>query len=417
MSDFNSADNERNERLRNLRERLDKCRQESERERRTREMLAQSDDQIKSLFENALIGMYRTTPDGRILSANPALVEMLGFENFEELSGCNLEERQFYSPDFTRSEYKRMMDEKREVRGLECRWVRKDGSYLHVRESSRTVRDERGEILYYEGTVEDMSQQRRIEEENRKLEAQLRQQQKLEAIGTLASGVAHEINNPINVIINFAQMIIDRTSEGFEIHEFAHEIMDESNRIAEIVSNLLAFARQERETRQPCGMAEIINRTLTLTSQTLKKNKIRLLLELEDVLPQVICNSQQIQQVLLNLITNARNSLNERYGETDHVKKIRLGVKVNQTDKGCCLRTWIEDNGVGIEPDIIERIFDPFFTTKPRDVGTGLGLSISHGIVRDHGGSLHVESRPGDFARFYFDLPIKSETEMPVDHQ
>jgi len=398
-----------NDQLKNLRERLEQCRRESERERRTREMLAESDGQIKSLFENALIGMYRTTPGGRILSANPALVEMLGFDSFEELSTCDLEQQQFYSPDFSRAEYKRMMDEKNEMRGMECRWVRKDGSFLHVRESSRAVRDEYGEILYYEGTVEDMSQQKHMEEKNRRLEAQLRQQQKLEAIGTLASGVAHEINNPINVIINFAQMIIDRTRDGYEIHEFAQEIMSESNRIAEIVSNLLAFARQERETRRPCGMPLIINRTLMLTGQTLKKNKIRLLLDFADDLPEAVCNDQQIQQVLLNLITNARDSLNERYGDADHVKRILISVNTLETDGKVFLHTAIEDNGMGIEPGIMDRIFDPFFTTKPRDVGTGLGLSISHGIVRDHGGALHVESRPGEFARFYFDLPISSE--------
>jgi len=398
-----------NDQLKNLRERLERCRRESERERRTREMLAESDGQIKSLFDNALIGMYRTTPGGRILSANPALVEMLGFDSFEELSTCDLEQQQFYSPDFSRAEYKRMMDEKNEMRGMECRWVRKDGSFLHVRESSRAVRDEDGEILYYEGTVEDMSQQKQMEEKNHRLEAQLRQQQKLEAIGTLASGVAHEINNPINVIINFAQMIIDRTREGYEIHEFAQEIMSESNRIAEIVSNLLAFARQERETRRPCGMPLIINRTLMLTGQTLKKNKIRLLLDFAEDLPEALCNDQQIQQVLLNLITNARDSLNERYGDADHVKKIHISVNTVETDGKVFLHTAIEDNGMGIEPGIIDRIFDPFFTTKPRDVGTGLGLSISHGIVRDHGGTLHVESRPGEFARFYFDLPVSSE--------
>jgi signal transduction histidine kinase len=127
--------------------------------------------------------------------------------------------------------------------------------------------------------------------------------------------------------------------------------------------------------------------------------------DIDEGLPQLKCRSQQIQQVLMNLMTNARDALNERYPEYDSEKRIRIRVRLIEKQGKKSIRTTVEDSGTGIRPAIRERIFDPFFTTKSEGVGTGLGLSISYGIVKDHGGELTVESKPGIYTRFHMDLP------------
>ncbi len=375
--------------------------------RRTNEMLAASDEHVKSIFEHALIGLYRTTPDGRILSSNNMLIKMLGFDNFEELAACNLEDRDQppAALDPSRDSFKREIEEKDYVIGLKSCWRKKNGDSVHVRESARAVRDEDGQILYYEGTVEDITPQAKAEYEKRRLEIHLRQQQKLESLGTLASGVGHEINNPINVILNFGQLIYDRTQKGDVLNDYAHEIISESERIARIVSNLLAFSRKDAEMHGAFDVKDIIEDTMTLTSQMMKKDDIDLEMKFARDLPTCKCNFQQIQQVMMNLITNARDSLNERARIKPDRKQIKLSVSSLKKHGKMWLRVIVEDNGNGIKPEISERIFDPFFTTKPRHIGTGLGLSISHGIVNEHKGNISFESEPERFARFILDLP------------
>jgi len=363
-----------------------------------------SEEQHRSLFENAALGIYQTAPDGKILAANPALVRMLGYDSFEELATRNLEE-EGYDPETPREGFKERLDRTGHLEGLEAMWTTKSGKRLFVRENAVAVRDDAGNVLFYDGTVEDITAQREAEAERRRLEMQLRQTQKLESIGTLASGIAHEINNPLTGMINYAELI-SRRVEDSRLKDFADAIMTEGARVAKIVRNLLSFSRQEKESHSPARIFDIFSATEALVGQLLKKDQIALDADVPDDLPSLKCRSQQIQQVLLNLLTNARDALNERYPD-GHPDKI-IGVTARQiADEG---RNWIrvvvEDHGIGISKESLDRIFDPFFTTKPRDRGTGLGLSISYGIVRDHHGRLRVESEAGSFTRVILDLPI-----------
>lgn len=241
--------------------------------------------------------------------------------------------------------------------------------------------------------------------QTRMLEAQLRQQQKLESIGTLASGIAHEINNPINGIMNLAQLIEDAMAPADPARDYTQRIVRETERIATIVRNLLAFARQERQSHSPARMADIVEATLTLTSAVLRHDQIQLTIDVPEDLPLIKCRSQQIQQVLLNLVGNARDALNSRYPEYDDDKKLLISSSLLERDGRRWLHTAVEDHGCGIPEEIAARLFDPFFTTKPKELGTGLGLSISHGIVKDHHGTLTFESEPGQ-TRFFLDIPI-----------
>jgi len=239
------------------------------------------------------------------------------------------------------------------------------------------------------------------------LEAQLRQAQKLESIGTLAGGVAHEINNPIMGIMNYAQLIKDQVEgSGGMIEEFADEIIHETKRVATLVRNLLAFARQEKQSHSAARICDIVEGTLLLIRTVMLRDRITLEVDVPGDLPPVKCRTQQIQQVLMNLLTNARDALNAKYPDHHEDKLVKIVSRQIEKDREPWIRTTVEDHGAGIAPETRERMFDPFFTTKPRDAGTGLGLSINHGIVQDHGGELAVESEVGQYTRFHLDLPV-----------
>ncbi|MCE5281312.1 MAG: PAS domain-containing protein [Deltaproteobacteria bacterium] len=264
-----------------------------------------------------------------------------------------------------------------------------------------------------QGNVEGVVLNARDITETRKLEEQLMQSQRIESIGTLAGGVAHEINNPINGIMNYAQLILDSLDKGNPAGTFAQEILHETQRIAKIVRNLLTFARHEKQSHSPARLSDIVSAVLSLIQTVMRHDQITLEVVIPEDLPKFKCRSQQIQQVLMNLLTNARDSLNERYPGFSPDKKIRLVAELIHKEGRRYIRTTVEDHGVGIPLEIRDRIFDPFFTTKPKETGTGLGLSISYGIVRDHGGELIVESEPGQYARFHMDLCVDNGWALP----
>jgi len=373
--------------------------------------LRQSEQQYRSLFDNAVLGIYKTTPEGRILAANPALVRILGYDSLDELKQRDLESKG-YEAGYPRAEFKARMEREGMVVGYVSGWTRRDGKAVYVRENAKAIRDKTGRILFYEGTIEDITEQREAERAKEALEAQLIHNQKLESIGTLASGVAHEINNPLTGIINYAQLIQDRVDDE-SLEGFAAGIIREGNRVATIVKNLLSFSRQEKERHSPAEVSDIVNVVLSLIGTALRKDHIDLQVDVPDDLPKLRCRSQQIEQVLLNLLTNARDALNERYPEFDENKILRLTARTRDVDGHPWIRIVVEDHGAGIPYETIDRIFDPFFTTKPRDAGTGLGLSISHGIVRDHRGTLGVESQRGVYTRFTIDLPANNGWTFP----
>ncbi len=246
--------------------------------------------------------------------------------------------------------------------------------------------------------------------DNKKLEEQLKQSQKLEAIGSLVSGVTHEINNPLTGMINYADLIHEKTTDS-ELKEFAKEIMVEGNRIDNIVKNLLAFSRTSKNQVIPVLLADVINGTLTLVNPSLKKDQIQAEVDIPDDLELVTCNSQQIQQIVLNLITNAQHALNKRYKKWDDDKKLIIKIRPHSIDDHDGQQIIVEDHGSGIPKKTIDKIFTEFFTTKPEGEGTGLGLSVSTKIIEEHGGTLTVESEENKYTRFYINL--RQQPEMP----
>ncbi|MEW6594754.1 MAG: PAS domain-containing protein [Thermodesulfobacteriota bacterium] len=243
--------------------------------------------------------------------------------------------------------------------------------------------------------------------EEKALQAETMRAGQLASIGELAAGVAHEINNPINGIINYAQVLLDEGEGGGRGgEEVLQRIIKEGERIAGIVRNLLAFARQREESVEEVAIAAVIDDALALIRHQLLKDGVTITLEAPAGLPPVWANPQQLQQVFLNLFSNARYALNQRYKAKTAEKKLEIVAAEVTIDDQPWLRTTVKDYGTGIPPEIMGHIFEPFFSSKKPGEGTGLGLSISHGLIRDMRGRLHAESEPGHFTAMMIDLPL-----------
>lgn len=246
--------------------------------------------------------------------------------------------------------------------------------------------------------------------ERQEAEAKVIQASKMASIGELAAGVGHEINNPINGIINCADIIMQNTKDDTKNRQFAELIRSEADRIAVIVQNLLTFSRQDREKHSPARLFDIVSVVLSLSAIKLEKSHIILKVDVPEDLPKVRCRSEQLQQVVMNLIINSMHALDQRFPDAHSDKILSVSAREFEIDGRRYLRLAVEDKGTGIAPAHLDRIFDPFFTTKGRDKGTGLGLSVSLGIVKDHGGTLHVESELDVGTRFHIELPLRPES-------
>ena len=241
--------------------------------------------------------------------------------------------------------------------------------------------------------------------ERKKLQAETMRAGHLASIGELAAGVAHEINNPVTGIISIAEILSDEFQAMGGDRTIPDRIINEGERISKIVKNLLSFARVEHEGRSPVCLAHVIDKTLALVERWLCKDGIRLCLNLPPDLPMTLANEQEMQQVFLNLFSNARHALNKKNTPDGAEKKIQVTARRMEEQDRLWVKVSVVDNGTGISDNILQSVTDPFFTTKPQGEGTGLGLSISHGIIKNHGGSLCFESVEGDFTRVIIKLP------------
>jgi PAS domain S-box-containing protein len=228
----------------------------------------------------------------------------------------------------------------------------------------------------------------------------------LASVGKLAAGVAHEINNPINGIINYAQIIQDELGDNPMLSEISDKIIREGERVANIVSNLLSFARQQDEEIREVSIAEVVSASVDLIHHQLSKNSIILEVESLEGLPPIQGHFQQLQQVFLNLFNNARYALNQRYSSKDRNKKIVISGDVVQRYGREYVQVVFKDMGTGITPELANKIFEPFFSSKTDGEGTGLGLSISRDIINKHHGYLEVDSEPGNYTAMIFGLPL-----------
>jgi nitrogen-specific signal transduction histidine kinase/CheY-like chemotaxis protein len=255
----------------------------------------------------------------------------------------------------------------------------------------------------------DISQRKRADEERRKLEAQLRQSQKIQAIGTLAGGIAHDFNNILWVIMGNAELCRRKMSNKNKLGSKLNEIIIASKRAKSLIEQILTFSRQNEDKKKPVGIHLIIKETLHLIKATLP-SRIRITQNIRNC-GNVLADPVQIHQMVMNLCTNAAHAI----GEDNGIIHINLRV-VNVDSKfrkkypelfvGDYVQLTVNDSGCGISPETLERIFEPFFTTKEVGKGTGLGLATVHGIVSEMSGKIHVESQPGRGTSFHIFLPM-----------
>jgi PAS domain S-box-containing protein len=268
---------------------------------------------------------------------------------------------------------------------------------------------------YEDGTPKSVMVIYRDITEKKLLQAETARAGQLASIGELAAGVAHEINNPINGIINCAQLLIDDDNETQEQAEISMRIKKAGSRIAMIVRNLLSFARDPEEEPVLTHLKSVLSDSLDLTETQIRKDGIDLNIKIPDSLPMVKICSHKIQQVFLNIISNARYALNQKFPHVHEDKVFQINGEMVETNQTKYVRIIFHDHGTGIPANILDRIWDPFFTSKPPGKGTGLGLSISQAIIKDHDGRLYVDSVEGEYAKIVIDLPILEEKNEQED--
>ena len=375
--------------------------------RRAEAEVRASEERFRSLYTNVSIGMYRTTPDGRVLMANPALVRMVGLPSFEALAGMNLEVASVYA-DMDRAAFRDQVERVGEIHGMETRWRRVDGTVLMVRESSRVVRDADGQVLYYEGTVEDITAQHALHE-------QLQQVQRIESLGQLAGGIAHDFNNLLMAIRGSAELLGQRLASG-EPREELETIQQSVVRGADLTRSLLAFARRRALQRVTTDVNAAVESFLPVLRRVIPEN-IAIEFHPGNALTPVEADRSGLDQVLMNLCVNARDAMPEGGVltiETTLVTVTRSVVAGRVSmfpGRFVCLM--VSDTGVGIPEQDRPRLFEPFFTTKVPGQGTGLGLASVYGIVSQHGGSCHVYSEVGRGSTFKIFLPVSRGEVLP----
>jgi signal transduction histidine kinase len=247
----------------------------------------------------------------------------------------------------------------------------------------------------------------RLEEQRQQLltAAPMLHKQKLDSLGTLAAGVAHEINNPIGGILNYAHLLKRNIPPDDDVWSFADEIEREGKRVATIVRSLLHFGRADESNAVAGDVREVVDETLALVRTAIEKDEIAIRLDVEEELPDIVCRVGQLRQVLMNLVMNAHDALKRRDPARGDPKEITVRVGKVTVRGAAAVALEVVDTGDGFDAATADRVFDPFFTTKPDGEGVGLGLSISHGIVQAHGGSVTCESEPGRQTRFRVELP------------
>ncbi len=264
------------------------------------------------------------------------------------------------------------------------------------------IREEDGEIRSALAVLTDVT-------EKTLLQAEALRSAHLASLGELAAGVAHEINNPINGVINYAQLLVNKSPEGSVEHKMGGRIIKEGDRIARIVRGLLSFARQHYDEKSTVSLNEILDDTVMLTEAQLRNDGINVQIHVPENLGDIIASPSQIQQVFLNIISNARYALNLKFSGEHAEKVLSISCEDIIAEGSAYVRTIFYDRGTGIPDGVREKVLSPFFSTKPSGHGTGLGLSISHGIIKDHGGRIMIESEEGSYTRVIVDLPSRRE--------
>jgi len=380
--------------------------------------LKRNEDRYRSIYENAIEGIFQSSAQGRFLSANPSHAKMLGYDSPEQMIGdiADIGRQLFVNPGDHR-EFTKLLETRGIVENFETRLYRKDGGTIWASLNVRTAFDESGGILYHEGTAEDITRRKQMEEEKKELEARLRQSEKMEAIGKLAGGIAHDFNNVLGVLLGHCGILKMKIPTDDPLQVRVRQIVDTIEKASRFTRSLLTFSRKQDVLLEPVRINPAIETSVRILTGLLPKN-IDLEMVLDDPDVTVMADPSKIDQVMLNLITNARDAMPQGGKITIRSETVVLGEEFRRSHgyglPGRYAAITVADTGPGIDDDAKDKIFEPFYTTKKEGRGTGLGLAIAYGIVRQHNGYITVFSEPERGATFNVYLPV-TRTRRPDD--
>lgn len=363
--------------------------------------LRRSEEKHRTLFERSLDGIFRVAPEGSVLDANPAMVAMLGHSDRSDLVGTRLTLLLPAGGDASAH------GDGGETFSVEL--TRRDGTPVWVEVNAQPIKRPDGGIAYYEGVVRNIGDRKRAEEALKASEEKLRQAQKMEAVGRLAGGVAHDFNNLLTAINGFSDLLLMSIGKEDPRRSHLEEIRKAGARAAALTGQLLSFSRKQVLAPRVIDLNEVVKGMETMLRRLIGED-ITLITELEPRLKRVVADPNQMEQVILNLVLNARDAMpgggelrivtaNRTLREKDRSLAV-LDVSAGEYALLC-----VRDTGTGMDAEVQARLFEPFFTTKAKDKGTGLGLSTVYGAVKQAGGTLMVESVLGRGSEFSILLP------------
>ncbi len=387
----------------------------TERQRAERALI-ESEERFRSLFEQAAVGVaVLESATGRYIRVNQKFADILGYTIEEVLQRTARTITHHDDLPENLAELERLKAGELSSFNIEKRYYRKDGSIVWVHVTVSPMRRADGRFIHHTSIVQDITERKQLEAKQAQLEMQLRESQKMEAIGTLAGGIAHDFNNIIATILGNAELALDDASANPKALESLLEIHKAGLRARDVVQQILSFSRRQATERELTVLASVIDEAVGLLRATLPA-RIAIDVHCDAGVPLARVDATQIQQVLINLAANSMQAMRGRPGRIGiRLDTVMLDTALADTHPalralydrhpGRTVRLAVSDDGVGMDAAILGRIFEPFFTTKPIGEGTGLGLAVVHGIVQVHEGAIVVDSAPGKGTTFTICLP------------
>jgi len=374
----------------------------------------ESEERFRVLFESAPDAYFLHDADGVLIDVNRKAEEVSGYSRDELLGRSMLESPLVASGQGPSVASIIERNRRGQTTGPEeLELVRKDGSPLSAEVRTHPIRLQGHTVTM--AIVRDISQQKRAEQEAARLEARVQQAQKMEAIGTLAGGIAHDFNNILSAIVGYTEMAGAELPLGFQGREDLDEVLKAASRAKDLVKQILTFSRQSEREVKPLRVDLVVKEALHMLRSSLPSS-IEIRQSVDSDLPAVVGDPTQVYQIMMNLCANAAQAIEDEHGSIEVVlDAVRLdstdAAKASDLLPGPYVRLRVSDTGSGMRPETQERIFDPYFTTKEAAAGTGLGLAVVYGIVKECGGGISVESRPGHGSTFTVYIPATEKEE------
>ncbi len=366
--------------------------------------LMESEALFRKSFDYAASGMVLLDLNGYFMDVNEFFLNMLGYSEHELFGNTIFKICHPEDVDVVAVSLNQLKKGEIEFDTYEQRFLNSAGQTSWTLVSTSLLIDSAGNPLHFISLYQDLTDKKMTEKENEKLEARLRQAQKMEAIGTLAGGIAHDFNNILSGIMGYAQLGMLESDRESDNYRWLQGVQEACDRASELVRQILTFSRQGEQERTPIQIHLIVKEALKLLRATLPLN-IDIVEKISSDADVILADSTQIHQLVMNLCTNAYHSMLDQGGTLEIIlqpQDLNPGIQAQQLDlePGPYTKLTISDTGCGMDSATLNKIFDPYFTTKEADKGTGLGLSVVHGIVKSHGGVISVNSEPGRGTRF-----------------